>query len=265
MSQRTLLPIFLFLLIGCRAPQGPLLEPIPILLPEMGKTDVQPLDPRAAQLLASLENLRAKRTSIRADAKLAVDGPETNLRSTFIIGAEQDSQLYIEILSFLQQTLAILITDGNRYELIRANGRSLKSGRVRSNLLWKAASIPLPMENAVDVLLGVPALNAEKKVLRASLLKPGGMMLLVPEPEGGYSQLSFDEAGRLVKVTQYDDKREVRWIVRYSGWQTLGEEEFPHELSMDFPDMRTQVRISYRDVVLNPAFPEGFFAVGFTD
>jgi outer membrane biogenesis lipoprotein LolB len=262
-SLRRLLPILLFLLVGCRTTQAPL--PEPISLPDAGTTDAQSIDPRAAHLLASLESLRAQRISIRADAKLAVDGPETNLRSTFIIGAEQESQMYIEVLSFLQQTLAILITDGNRYELIRANGRSLKSGRVRSNLLWKAASIPLPMENAVDVLLGVHALDPEKQVLRSSLLKPGGMMLLVPEPEGGYSQLSFDETGRLVKVTQYDDKREVRWVVHYSGWQVLGEDEFPHELSMDFPGTRTQVRISYRDVVLNPAFPEGFFAVGSTD
>ncbi|MBW2714070.1 MAG: DUF4292 domain-containing protein [Deltaproteobacteria bacterium] len=219
-------------------------------------------DPRAASLLATLKIQRKQRSSLQADVKLAVDGPETNLRSNFIMGAEQPAQLYIEIISFLQQTLAILITDGHRYEFIRANGKSLKTGRVRSNLLWKAAAIPLPLENTLGVLLAAPELDPEKQIVQVNESVLGELILLVPEPGGGYSQLTFDETRHLVKVIQLDEKKKVRWVVRYSDWQNVGGEDFPHELAMEFPGTRTQVRMSYRDVVLNPAFPEGFFAVG---
>jgi outer membrane biogenesis lipoprotein LolB len=246
-------------LAGCRTPLAPVPEPFPELT---AKPIVIQEDPRAANLLTSLESLRQQRASLQADVKLAVDGPETQLRSNFILGAEQPSQLYIEIISFMQQTLAILITDGHRYEFIRANGKSLKKGRVRSNLLWKAAAIPLPLENTLGVILGVPEWELESPILRASESRSGELTLLVSEPAGGYSQLTFDKTERLVRVTQLDRKKRVRWVARYSDWQTVDGDDFPHELAMDFPETKTQVRISYRDVVLNPAFPEGFFAVG---
>lgn len=213
-------------------------------------------------LLTSLEALRQQRTSLQADVKLAVDGPETNLRSNFILGTQQPSQLYIEIIGFMQQTLAILITDGHRYEFIRANGKSLKHGRVRSNLLWKAAAIPLPLEDTVGVVLGLPEWDSEESVLMTSESESGELTLLVSEPEGGYSQFTFDEMEHLVKVIQLDDERKVRWVVYYSNWKSLDGGDFPHEQAMDFPSARTQVRMSYRDVVLNPSFPDGFFAVG---
>lgn len=256
MSRRTPLACLLLVLIaGCRTPLAPIPEafPEPVMIQE---------HPRAANLLTSLEALREQRGSLQADVKLAVDGPETHLRSNFILGAAQPSQLYVEVISFMQQTLAILITDGHRYEFIRANGKSLKSGRVRSNLLWKAASIPLPLENTLGVILAVPELEFGKPVLMASESGSGELTLLVSEPAGGYSQLTFDQTEHLVRVTQLDGKRKVRWVARYSNWQRVDGDDFPHELAMDFPDTRTQVRISYRDVVLNPAFPEGFFAVG---
>ncbi len=244
-------------LAGCRTTLAP--APFPEPLPESA---VIQEDPRPANLLTSLEALRQKRAALQADVKLAVDGPDTHLRSNFILGAENPNQLYIEIISFMQQTLAILITDGHRYEFIRANGKSLKTGRVRSNLLWKAAAIPLPLENTLGVILGVPEWDYGKPVLQASESESGELTLLVSEPEGGYSQFTFDKTEHLVRVTQLDGKGKVRWVVNYSDWQTVDGDDFPHELAMEFPGTRTQVRVSYRDVVLNPAFPEGFFAVG---
>ncbi len=183
------------------------------------------------------------------------------------MAAELPAKLYVEVFGLLQQVMAVLVTDGARYSLERSDGSPAEAGAVHPTLLWDAALIPFPPDDAVAVLMGAPRIAANAQLMRASSTADGGLILEVEEPAVGgrdrssWSRLKFDGAGRLLQLERFGDSPQPDWEVRYADWKPVEGVPFAHSLSIDFAPTQTRVRVSYRDVVLNPTFPADFFAV----
>jgi hypothetical protein len=77
-------------------------------------------DPRPAALIRGWQELTAERRALRGSARLAVDGEAVHVRARQILVVERPSRLRVEIQGLLSQTLAVLVTDGPRYQLFRA-------------------------------------------------------------------------------------------------------------------------------------------------
>ena len=75
------------------------------------------------------------------------------LRGRQVLVAERPASLRVEIQGLLNQTVAVLVTDGERFELFRADDRSYRSGPVEPDLLWRHAWLALTPQQAIDVLL----------------------------------------------------------------------------------------------------------------
>ncbi len=222
-----------------------------------------PVDPQQAQaLLDGLRVTSAERRSLRGIATLSFDGTAGNVRSRQVIVVDAPSRLRVEVQGFLNQTLAVLVTDSGQFDLFRAEDRSRRSGAVYPGLLFEVAQIDLTPEEGVALLLGAPPDPDGLLLASAAGIDGGGVRLDRVDPAGVLRQrLDFDSEGRLARVEAYEPGERLLWSAEYRGHQPIGGVEFAYEIVLWFPASQTQVELDFKQVELNPDLPEGVFTL----
>ncbi len=233
-------------LAGCRTALGPV-RPLPA-------DDLRP-----AALVAALARDADARHALRAVAQLALDGPAGSGRAKHVLVAEQPARLRVETLGFLNQTLALLVTDAGRFRLFDVRERRLHEGEVYPGLLGEVAGVALTPEDAVDVLLGAPAPPEPLRAANALLLPDGGLRAdLLGEGGDLRRRVEFDPEGRLRRMEAHDEAG-ARWAASFDDYRALGSTSFAHEIELVFPPTATRARVSFRRVELNPELPPDVF------
>ena len=225
-------------------------------------------DPRARDLLSGLVHSAQIRSSLRGVARLALDGPDGAGRATQIVMLERPARLRVEVLGFLNQTVAVLTTDGDRFQLFQAEDRSHREGAVRPGLLGEIAGLSLTPRDAVGVLLGTPALPRGAQLIRAASLSDGGTRLDLG-PGGGSDagavggwvrlRLDFDAASRLRRWAYLDAAGEAFLETRFDAYRYVSGLPFAHEIELRDRRHRTSARLRFADVELNPELPPTVF------
>jgi hypothetical protein len=238
-----LLALGLLLAAGCRT-TGPPLTPLP------------PGDERPQRLLEALDARAAERRALRGRAELAVDGDDVRVRGRQILVAERPDRLRVEILGFLDQTQAVLTTDGEGYELFTTE-RGHESGAVYPGLLYSVARIDLEPRDVVDIVLGAPRPDPRLELARALSAPDGALRVELAGPRRRET-LVFDAEGRLRMLL-----REVRgrrlWEARYDDYAPVSGTPFAHAIALDFAASGVRAQLSLRDVELNPELPDALF------
>jgi hypothetical protein len=116
-------------------------------------------DPRPHALLAGWNARAGELRSLRGSARVSLDGAEGASSSRQLLALERPARLRVEVLGLLNQRIAVLATDGERYDLYRSESGAVESGEIRPSVLWEVAGVPLTPEEAVAVLLGAPRLE----------------------------------------------------------------------------------------------------------
>jgi len=210
-----------------------------------------PGDPRPAALLASLEERGADLQALRGVAKLSVDGPEGSLRSKQVLVAARPARLRVEVLGFLSQTVALLATDGETYDLFQVKERRFERAPVHPGLLWEVAGIALAPDEAVRVLLGAPDLEGLAPA-GAAALPEGGVGVLLSDAKGRRRGVEFDSGGALRRVTAWRPGGLVAWDVRYDDVEERSGLAFAHQIALEFPASGVEAEIELDRVELNP-------------
>ena len=220
-------------------------------------------DPRPARLLAAFEADAAARHALRGRARIDVEGASgLRLSGRQVVVAERPTRLRVEVLGLFGQAVAVLATDGARFELFRSETLSLEEGEMRPEILWEEARIALRPEEAIAVLLGAPEPEAGLVPLRAGAASDGSVEVSLGAPGGGVRRrLAFDAQGRLASAEVYDERGELRWRARWSGYEPVGGVPFAHAISLVVAEGDTRAAITLRDVELNPELPPGIFSV----
>jgi hypothetical protein len=219
-------------------------------------------DPRPRALLDAWEQAARSRRALRGHARLAVDGGDgaVRLRGRQVLVLERPARLRVEILGFLDQTVAVLVTDGERFELFRAGDRSYETGEVHPGLLWEQAWLALTPQEAVDLLLGVPAPQPGLAPSRALGDERGGVRFDLADAQGRVRRRAeFDGEGRLRRLEVLDASGGLAWTARFDEYATVSGEAFAHAVSLDVTAGGTRAEIALRDVELNPELPPGVF------
>ena len=223
-------------------------------------------DPRPDALLAAWRASTAHRDSLRAVARLAIDAAEANpdgsdlaLRSKQRLWLSRPAQLRVEVLGFLDTTLAVLVTDGERYSLFESQEQHFQEGPVYPELLWDAAHLALTPAETVEVILGAPEPDAGLARgdayligdrVRIELADPGGRVRRVVE---------FGAAGELRRLAQSDESGEVAWEALFDDYAEVGGAPFARDVALRSSSGRSRAEIVLRSIELNPSLPVDIF------
>jgi hypothetical protein len=235
----------LFGLAGCRTLAPP---PVPLA----------PDDPRPGALLAALDARAASLSALRGLARLSVDGPRGSLRSRQVVIAARPALLRVEVLGFLSQTQALLVTDGEQYELFDARERRVERDAVRPGLLREVAGIDLAPEEAVAVLLGTPEL-AELSIDGAAQVGDAVRVRLAGGDGRPRRELDFDAAGDLRRLAALDGAGELVWEAVYTDLRLAGAARLAHAIELGFPQSEVEARLELSQVETNPALAPASF------
>lgn len=243
------LAALLALAAGCRS-AGPVLQPL------------GPGDARPERWLEALRARAAERHAVRGTAKVSLSGRTGEGFAKQVVVIERPARMRVEVLGLLGQRVAVLATDGERYELYRAETGRIETGEVTSGILWQVAGVPLSPRQAVNVLLGAPAAPAGGAGrLEAAGLEDGGVRIELRAGEGPPLRraLTFDAQGRLRRWVLRDDDETTLLEIRYDDYRELAGGPFAHRVAVDFPASEARAEVSFQSVELNPTLPEGIF------
>ena len=230
--------------------------PIPVFEP------LAPGDPRPAVLLSEWVRVAESRQGLRGRARIAVDSRDgsVSLRGKQVLVLERPAQMRVESLGLLNQTLAVLVTDGDRFELFNTQNRSYETGQVTAGLLWRQAHLALTPEEAIDLLLGAPAIDPELRPAAAFGDTEGGVRLDLEDPTGRLRRRAgFDREGRLVSLEAFDEFEQQLWRAEFRDYALVEGVAFPHVLDLEVATGGTRAEISLRDVELNPELSPDIF------
>jgi len=211
-------------------------------------------DPRPALLTAALRELAAERHALRATGRVEAEGPGGSGFSKQLLLVERPARLRVEVIGLLEQRVLVLATDGERYELYRAESPGLESGEVHPGVLDEVAGLPLTPDAAAALLLATP-LAPEAAPTTARADATGALSLSWPD-----QTLDFAADGRLLALAFHPGEREVL-RARWSEWrETAGAGgAFPHRLELELFEPEARWKLDYRQVELNPPLAPELF------
>lgn len=224
-------------------------------------------DPRPAALLASLGRVAQSRSALRARATLDLDAPDLRFDRPQRMAVARPARLRVEVLGLFDQLAAIVVTDGDRYQVYDARNADLEEGLVDADLLWRVARVDLEPGEAVDILLGAPRAGPGLADGGAWLLEEGAIAFERIDA-GGVRRESyrFDGAGRLTERATFDAEGGLVWRARFDDYRSVGtasgaDPAFAHEVSLEFPRVSARARLVFKKVLLSDDLPDALFVL----
>jgi len=242
------------LLSACRTPPAP-----GVPLPDT--------DPRPAALLEAWAERTAGRVALRALADLDLDAPDLSFDRPQRLAVARPARLRVEVLGLFDQIAAVVVTDGDTYQVYDARSGQLEEGAVGAHLLWRVARVDLEPAEAVDLVLGMPRPGAALDAGDAQIFEDGAIAFSRVDGHGVVrEQYRFDGAGRLAETARFDAAGALLWRARFSDYRAVvgplgGEEEFAFEIDLAFPRVEARARLDFAQVVLVDALPDALFAL----
>jgi len=218
--------------------------------------------PAVAARLASLAENTRSHTSLVAAAKLSLAGPDVNLNRPQRLAARRPASLRVEILGLFGQVAAILVTDGQTYQLWDASSAETTSGEVTPYLLWNVAQVDLSPDEAVRLLLGDPTSGRDLDLVAAVALPGGVIALSLREPDGeGSRTVEFDPEGRVTRALRYDPDGTLVWDAAFGDYRDVGQYVLAHDLQIEFPSFDARASFRLDRAELNRPLPDGAFTL----
>ncbi len=208
-------------------------------------------DPRVA--LDAVIARREKTHSVRGEAKVNLSTPQGSGKLTEFIAAAWPNRLRLETVSFFGNPLAVLTTDGFRFQLFDVDHNRFTQGTASADDASRLLPVPLNAEIVVALLLGVPPLLDkrsprlvvdEKERSYALTLKQGEAMEVI-----GLDTLSL----RPVWVRMNAQASPTAFEARLEDYDP--ETDLPRTLELRTRDPETSVELRWRDREINATLP----------
>jgi hypothetical protein len=216
-------------------------------------------DPRPQVLLAGWTARASELHSLRGSARMSLDGARGASFARQLLALERPARLRVEVLGLLNQRIAVLATDGERYDLYRSESGAVESGEIRPSVLWEVAGVPLTPEHLVGVLLGAPGTQLPEGEITGAVESADAVVRFEIRGSDLYwSVLEFD-AQQLLSGYELAGPEGALFQVRYRDYREVAGAHFAHRVELDFPISEIHAEVRFRGVELNPVFPEGIF------
>ena len=253
MRRAAALGIGLLLAVACRTP-----GPGQLLAPD---------DSRPQRLVESLHQRATAREALRAQARLSLRSHDIDIRRPQRMAISRPASLRVEILGLFDQVAALLVTDGEHYQLYDARTGRFETGLVDTGLLWRVARVDLEPTEAVEILLGAPTPRPGLSLAEARLRDDGGIELCERDARGvARERFDFDAAGRLRHVERLDEEGQLLWEGRFDDYRDLvapdgSLQPFAFDVSLRFPRVDAEAELSFARVELQSSLPEELFVL----
>ena len=223
-------------------------------------------DPRPEALLAGWRAHTAGREAVQAIARFAVDAPgagvggrDLALRSKQRMWIARPAHLRVEVLGFLDTTLAVLATDGDHYALLETQERRFEEGPVYAGLLWDAARLDLTPGEAVEVILGAPQPDAD--LARGAAYSVGDRVRIELADAAGRVRrvVGFGAGGELRRLAQSDPQGRPAWEASFDDYVEIDGAPFAHNVAVRSASGGARAELTLRSVELNPSVSPELF------
>jgi len=216
-------------------------------------------DPRPQALLDGWAARAGELHSLRGSARVSLDGARGASFARQLLVVERPARLRVEVLGLLNQRIAVLATDGERYDLYRSESGAVESGEIQPSVLWEVAGVPLTPEEAVRVLLGAPRMQLPGGEISGAVENADAVVRFeVRGSDPCWSALEFDAEERLSRYEVLCPEG-ILFQVRYDDYREVAGARFAHRVELDFPLFEVHAEVKFRGVELNPVLPEGIF------
>ena len=230
--------------------------------PAPGPTPLPADDPRPGALIAAWIDGTRDRRSLRCRVRLALDGRDggVRVRAKQVLVLERPARLRVEVKGFLNQTAALIVTDGERFEVFRAGDGSYDAGPVDPGLLWREAQLALTPLEVVDLLLGAPTAMRALAPAGAVWTRPDRIRMDLVDASGIVRRrATFDTQGLLRQLEVLGAGGDWLWRASFDAYSEISGAVFAHRIALDLAAGSSRAEISLRDVELNPALPADIF------
>ncbi|MCP3982737.1 MAG: DUF4292 domain-containing protein [bacterium] len=246
MSRVRALGVVLVLIAGCRT--------APVPMPEV----LDPSTPEVQRVLADFVAQASARHGLRGTARVALEGVLGASFARHLVVLERPARVRMEVMGLAGQRIAVLATDGQRFDLYRAETAAVESGLVHPGLLGEVAGVPLTPAELVALLLGgLPIRVGEPAgAVRGG---DGRLALRWRGPEGESLTAVLDERGLLHALRLDDPSGFPRVAVSYADHRPAGAGFFAHQVTLEFASPGLRAEVNFRQVELDPELPEGLF------
>lgn len=221
-------------------------------------------DPRPQALLAAQRESARARRGLRGRARLEVesDARDVHVRGSLILVVERPARLRVEVLGLLGQAVALLVSDGSRYEWFDSRDRSYRSGPIESDLLWRLVRVPLRPDEVVELVLGEPQPRPGLAIRSAWRRGNDEIRVELGDANGVLRErVWFDGAARLRSGEILAGAGATVRQTRFDAWTQQDGVAFPREIAVEFPPLDVRARLSLSDVELNPDAPPELFRI----
>lgn len=255
-AARPLLPavllLALWLPLGCRTPAL-----VPGAPPPLTRDDERP---RA--MLQALEATSGTRKSLRATARVSIEGQRGASFARQLVLLERPARLRLEVLGVMGQRVAVLASDGARYDLYRAERAGIESGEVHPGILYEVAGLAITPDEVVRLALGAPleSPGADPGIASASELPEGGVRVELAYRTGEVRRtLEFASDSALVRFAARDPEGTLILEARFSDYRPIGAARFAFRIDVSLPAAQSRAEIQFQSVELNPSLPAELF------
>lgn len=250
-------------------------------------------DARAKRVLDGYLELARSRSALRGSARVLLEGPDFKLNRPQRILVERPARIRFEVVGLFDQLVAVLATDGRRFDFYDVSDGSISRGRVTPSLLWDLAKIDLDVHEVVGLLLGAPI--PSPGLARAGVwLEPEGGLVLAfawpgDEPDTNCSEdpdswlleancfasseslgdggeiFLFDVEGRLAEVRGLDPGGVIRFRATFEEFEPfegdVDQVDFPNRVTIHSPGAESQARFVWKRVMLADELPGRLFMI----
>jgi len=219
-------------------------------------------DARVVQRLDALRAETARRSALRAAARLSLVAPGLELSRPQRLVVQRPASLRIEVLGLFDQVAGIVATNGVEFAFVDLASDVRETGPVHDDLLWRTARVDLTPSDAVALLLGLPRLANPVVLIAARQFEDGGIGVATRAEHAGRTRWhEWDVAGRLRGAALHEPDGSAVWRARFSNWHTVGRDPFAHRVELEFPRVEARATILFRSVELTPSLLPGVFVL----
>ncbi|HKV55476.1 MAG TPA: DUF4292 domain-containing protein, partial [Candidatus Binataceae bacterium] len=218
---------------------------------------IQVAPDEAAKTLAERDHLL---DSLETGAIMEYSGPAGHLKAREQLTVRRPASLRVEAMSPLGVAL-VVTADRDQIAVFDPSKNTLTRGAATADTLDRFARIPMPPQQAVQLLLGLAPDSGLLTGPPSATHSEGDMQVLsYTGHDGAIYDLGFT-GGQLALVRESQSTGQVAYEVRYSDYRDIGAVKLPFQLEAHFFASATTISLRYSSPLIDRQIPDSIFVL----